>query len=209
MEHWYNNPVVNGFCEMIVESMINSKLTKSQLDDTQKSIDSNLPVKLSNSKFKFKSYLKLRNLFFLLILLKNLPFLRQHRYHFTRHMERKNDKNESFFDSFDRQKQKFSYRKKMARKFAKSFSKEAQLYDILRSKNDAIIQQNLDRIMVANSGNDQTRFSKAITSKSAREIFFEDIVEEVEEAVSSSGDEEETVSTVNSQVYNLKKTRFI
>ena len=28
MEHWYNNPIVNGFCEMLIESMIYSKLNK-------------------------------------------------------------------------------------------------------------------------------------------------------------------------------------
>lgn len=30
MEHWYNNPVVNGFCEMLIESMLYSQIYKTK-----------------------------------------------------------------------------------------------------------------------------------------------------------------------------------
>ena len=32
MEHWYNNPVLNGFCEMLIESMFYSQVYKGKFD---------------------------------------------------------------------------------------------------------------------------------------------------------------------------------
>ncbi len=32
MEHWYNNPVLNGFCEMMIESMLYSQIYKKKLE---------------------------------------------------------------------------------------------------------------------------------------------------------------------------------
>jgi hypothetical protein len=32
MEHWYNNPVLNGFCEMLIESMLYSQIYRAKYD---------------------------------------------------------------------------------------------------------------------------------------------------------------------------------
>lgn len=225
MEHWYNNPVVNGFCEMIIESMLNSKIKRKQIEEPiigsntmrlirlrsqsqgdakcslfEKEILSERLIKKNlNPEFKFKSYLVLRNMFYVLILLKNIPFLRQHRWHFERLAAPKSDKNESFFDSFDRQKRKFN-KSKMTKQMSRLYSKEAQLYDILKSKNDLIIQQNLTKIMESN--NDSAKIMMDVKTKSARNVFFADIVDQINEedaAMSGKQDRKE---------YNLKKTRF-
>lgn len=175
MEHWYNNPVVNGFCEMLIESMLESKLAK------RKALTNGM--KNRNPDFKFKSYLKLRNFIYLLVLLKNVPFLRQHRYHLIKLVERKTDKNESFFDSFDRQRRRFNRSKR--RQVEKASTKEAQLFDILKEKNEMIIQQNLDRIMVSlepheteeGSGRSDT-IAKSETKITKRVVFIDEIEED-------------------------------
>ena len=202
---------MNGFCEMLVESMLNSKIDRLSLIEPNSSKDlyPQLTVKVTNRIFKHKSYLKLRNLFYLLILLKNIPFLRQHRYHFIRLAERKNDKNESFFDSFDRQKKKFSYRGQMWRKqqaTVMGFSKEAQLYDILRMKNDMIIQQNLDMIMVTSPNFTGNRMNNGDIN--SEELFLRSREVIVEEEEGETDESRESLDR-NCQVYNLKNTRFL
>jgi hypothetical protein len=37
MEHWYNNPVLNGFCEMLIESMLFSQIYKGKFEVSAKS----------------------------------------------------------------------------------------------------------------------------------------------------------------------------
>ncbi len=207
MEHWYNNPVVNGFCEMLAESMLNSKLTRLSLKETE------VAAKVKNVNFDFKSYLKLRNLFYLVIVLRNAPFLRQHRHHHVRLRDvRRNDTNESFFDSFDRQKKKFSNRGQLARRGAKVLSKEAQLYDLLRMKNDMIIKQNLERIMIEHrSGSGRSGgVARNREEMSMREFFLrsDEVIMEGDEAAESES-EEVRLRMDDTPVYNLKKTRFM
>lgn len=67
MEHWYNNPIVNGFCEMLIESMLNSKLNEEETNLNEKAI---------------KNRKHLRNILFLCILMRNhklKPVLEPHR----------------------------------------------------------------------------------------------------------------------------------
>lgn len=62
MEHWYNNPVLNGFCEMIIESMLYSQIYRKKytllanisMSRQTSSSGSNLVIKrlLSNNKNK-------------------------------------------------------------------------------------------------------------------------------------------------------------
>lgn len=37
MEHWYNNPVLNGFCEMLIESMLYSQIYRAKFEIIAKS----------------------------------------------------------------------------------------------------------------------------------------------------------------------------
>ena len=37
MEHWYNNPVLTGFCEMLIESMLYSQIYRAKYDSMAKS----------------------------------------------------------------------------------------------------------------------------------------------------------------------------
>lgn len=153
MEHWYNNPVLNGFCQLLIESMFYSQIYRDKLNkisqisysvqlvDEKENVD-NLPVldiaataakstppqqqqhqknetvlklvhtfsqnqqsyeknsyliksssalqthmltnnvyKASNPNFKFTSYLRLRNLFYLCLFLRKYPKFQQLRYH--------------------------------------------------------------------------------------------------------------------------------
>lgn len=162
MEHWYNNPVVNGFCEMLIESMFYSQIykidfeekAKNQVEkvtsvdgqdhfvftreisksknqtkqlvkkvifaspveneaqtfaaDTEENLDSimqipNSPnqinpefqrqtshkIKGSNPDFNYSSFLRLRNLFYLCLLLKANPSLRKFRHHYLANLSKK------------------------------------------------------------------------------------------------------------------------
>jgi len=129
---------------------------------------------------------------------------------------RKNDTNESFFDSFDRQKKKFSKKSKLTGQGTKVLSKEAQLYDLLRMKNEMIIKQNLDRIMIGHINNNcksgDTMSGEINNGKemSLGEFFFknDELIVEVDEP-SSSEDEVIRADMDDRPVYNLKKTRFM
>ena len=173
MEHWYNNPVVNGFCEMLIESMIKSKINRSKICDKANrelkllspvnntikfsySFDNdkkykilksenleNFKGKKANREFKYESYLRLRNLFYLVLLLRRFSFLRQHRFHRIEVLKKNlvSGKTESFFDSFDRQKRKFK-----RRRFSKlDFVRESNY------QNYSNIEDNLKKMM----GNDE------------------------------------------------------
>ena len=193
MEHWYNNPVVNGFCEMLIESMLGSRIISKRIGEAMEAKKKSM----ANPHFKFKSYLKLRNFIYLLIMLKNVPFLRQHRYHLIKLVEQKTDKNESFFDSFDRQRRRFNKTKR--RKAEKASIKEAKLLDILKKKNEIIIQQNLDRIMVSSgqaelpdetTKSKQDRTPKSVTkiNLTKRVIFIDEAGEDFEQRNFSESD---------------------
>jgi hypothetical protein len=106
MEHWYNNPIVNGFCEMLIESMIYSKLNKKNSKTKTKRIirfDDENTENINNLNFNYKSYKRLRNLFFLLILLNKKKILKQHRYHsFENEINSEKNLEETFFENFGR-----------------------------------------------------------------------------------------------------------
>ena len=129
MEHWYNNPVANGFCEILIESMLYSQIYKVKftLKATQSisiiagenegksrlvleravsqhtqmssisvtetlinspslfrsiSTDPPQPIKSANKYFQYSSFLRLRNMMYLCLLLKSNPSLRKLRYHY-------------------------------------------------------------------------------------------------------------------------------
>lgn len=153
MEHWYNNPVVNGFCEMLVESMLYSQIYQKKFElkaSIQVEEDANNPsnktlsvsttsnnllrtvtikpsitkepgvsrsvsfyqndnleseddvptltrqesimIKKSNPNFQYSSFLRLRNLFYLCLLLKNNPGLRKFRHHYLVNLSQKKEK---------------------------------------------------------------------------------------------------------------------
>ena len=135
MEHWYNNAVVNGFCEMLIESMLYSQIYHLKFDikalhsvtliqhpDEENKLTLKFERTLSqqpkkymqsvsvteriiqtpskfnfraqsdqtgvkniknwNPEFKFRSFLRLRNLLYLCLMLKSNPSLRKLRYHY-------------------------------------------------------------------------------------------------------------------------------
>ncbi len=109
--------MVNGFCEMLIESMLKSKLKRKRIEEASEysltswliagsplSSNENSQRVKKQSESNYKCQLKLRNLFYLIILLKMMPFLKDYRVY--RLKNKKNtcdtDKNESVFDSFDR-----------------------------------------------------------------------------------------------------------
>jgi hypothetical protein len=179
MEHWYNNPVLSGFCEMIIESMLlsqiyrekyeilaKSKITLKPLKNTSSSdeIAPKFQIKRSISKnnqtsehtvsktvkdnfllkhfnrlkesrraskiggeekdnektneynqviefkgnqdFKFSSFLRLRNLFYLCLLLRRNPSLKKLRYHYlvaeTASRRLKQERVESFHEFYNK-----------------------------------------------------------------------------------------------------------
>ena len=162
---------------MLIESMLNSKIKKRRIDEEMKSLkawplDDSTSLDNTNSEvqvvsdeysrsrdtrrdFNHKSYLKLRNLFYLLILLKTQPFLRDHRSHRLCDKSRYDtDKNESFFDSFDRQKRRFKKPGKFGnnKTNTKLFFKEAQAQEVQIQKNLAEISH-----IQANNNDDDDR----------------------------------------------------
>lgn len=134
MEHWYNNSVVNGFCEMLIESMLYSQIYRLKFDikashsvtliqhpeeENKQTLKfertlSQQPKKLMqsvsvtertiqtrshfnfrarsetgvrniknwNPDFQFRSFLRLRNLLYLCLMLKSNPSLRKLRHHY-------------------------------------------------------------------------------------------------------------------------------
>ena len=81
-------------------------------------------------------------------------------------------------------------------------SKEAQLYDLLRMKNDMIIKQNLERIMIGHGGSGGRG---GMARRGSNEL----IMEEDGASGGSSEGEEDRLEMDNTPVYNLKKTRFM
>ena len=86
------------------------------------------------------------------------------------------------------------------------FSKEAQLYDILRMKNDMIIQQNLDMIMVTSPNFTGNRMNNGDIN--SEELFLRSREVIVEEEEGETDESRESLDR-NCQVYNLKNTRFL
>jgi hypothetical protein len=141
MEHWYNNPVINGFCEMLIESMFYSQMYKFKFEvkaaisldsnkiaitrevsknvtnvlhstlvkneskktkntDAYRRQDSKI-LKNANPQFQFKSFLRLRNLFYLCLVLKANPSLKKFRHHYLLSIAKKDFKNSSLEESSD------------------------------------------------------------------------------------------------------------
>lgn len=87
MEHEFNNPVVNGFCEILIDSMLTTKAKRDEIEGLSKvenfnwnSKSTGKVIKKSNQNFKFESFLRLRNLVFLYSLLKLNPKLKEFRH---------------------------------------------------------------------------------------------------------------------------------
>ena len=145
--------------------MLNSKIKKRRIDEEMRIQNDSTSSDNTNSEvqevsdeysrdtevnFNHKSYLKLRNLFHLLILLKTQPFLRDHRAHRLCDKSRYDtDKNESFFDSFDRQKRRFKKPGKFNKTNTRLFFMEAQAQEVQIQKNLAEISH----IQAANNNN--------------------------------------------------------
>jgi hypothetical protein len=87
MEHSYNNQVVNGFCEILIESMFQSFIYQENLENPfcecdikeQLIVDKNEPAHLiasiSDSTRKYESYSRLRKLLFFYYTVKRFPSL--------------------------------------------------------------------------------------------------------------------------------------
>lgn len=102
-----------GFCDLLVESMLKSKQNKTKIETNAKTtietIQSFRPrstkteierKKNFNKEFKYESYLKLRNLFHLAVLLR-VKKLRQHRVHsvLTSRIEDKEEEQETLLEN--------------------------------------------------------------------------------------------------------------
>lgn len=97
MEHWYNNNILNGFCEILIESMFFSQFYRDNLK--KKSIEMfslKKKTKFDINKFNYQSYLRLRNLIFLYLLLKKNSFLIKYRYAFLHNLRFESQKNPKF-----------------------------------------------------------------------------------------------------------------
>jgi hypothetical protein len=86
MEHFYNNAIVNGFCELICDSMLTSKsneiiIKKLAQSDTKLDSEKRIVKKEPNQNFNYKSFKKLRNLIFLCMFLKSNELIKSFRYH--------------------------------------------------------------------------------------------------------------------------------
>lgn len=55
MEHWYNNPILNGFCEMLIESMLYSQIYKAKFE-----LEASTSVKVKADDANSKAKLILR-----------------------------------------------------------------------------------------------------------------------------------------------------
>ena len=89
MEHYYNNPIVNGFCELIADSMFTTKSNKKTIESEKMSsqkkgkgeiIKTASSDKDKNKDFNYKSFKKLRNILFLSMFLKSNDLVRGFRY---------------------------------------------------------------------------------------------------------------------------------
>ena len=85
MEHFYNNAIVNGFCELICDSMLTSKSNEIIIEafafQSYKKLDSKCVKKEVNPNFNYKSFKRLRNLIFLCMFLKSNELIKSFRYH--------------------------------------------------------------------------------------------------------------------------------
>lgn len=117
MEHWYNNQVVNGFCELLIEQSFKRKIFNVKLLEKrsnqryfefikenrwkQRQIDPDEPLKIGPAPIRqqkkdkigpwmegiasdpkrLKSFLRLRNIFYLCILINDNKVLSAFRYH--------------------------------------------------------------------------------------------------------------------------------
>ena len=97
MEHWYNNNILNGFCEILIESMFFSQFYRENFRSKSLEIFSkNKKNKFDTNKFKFESFLRLRNLIFLYFLLKKNSFLIKYRYDYLHNLRYESSKNPTF-----------------------------------------------------------------------------------------------------------------
>lgn len=91
MEHWYNNNFLNGFCEILIESMFFSQFYEETFTKRSFQIISKYKKNRSESEiFNFKSFLRLRNLIFLYFLLKKNSFLVKYRYAYLHNLRSEN-----------------------------------------------------------------------------------------------------------------------
>ncbi len=86
MEHFYNNAIVNGFCELICDSMLTSKsneifIEKYGFSCTKLDSEKRVLKKEANPNFNYKSFKRLRNLIFLCMFLKSNELIKSFRYH--------------------------------------------------------------------------------------------------------------------------------
>jgi hypothetical protein len=61
MEHYYNNPIVNGFCELLVESMISAKMFEKKINEKRKQLTNNpysrsISMRYESTLTKVKEY---------------------------------------------------------------------------------------------------------------------------------------------------------